>query len=240
MPTRLLYLDDSYMREFDARVIEVGDNYVVLDATAFHPTSGGVAHDTGTLDIGGRTYTVVDVKKRGEDVVHVLDRRPECNVGEQAHGAINWDRRYRLMRLHTATHILAAILYRRHGALVTGGDITPEYAKDDFNIEGTMDEVRKAFEEALDEVNEVARRGIEVKIYYLPRDHALKIPGIVKLASRLPPEVAMLRIVEIPGIDMQADGGPHVRNTAEIGTVRILKIENRGKGRKRLYYTVEP
>ncbi len=240
MPTRLLYLDDSYLREFDAQVIEVGDSYVVLDATAFHPTGGGVAHDVGTLTIGGRTYAVTDVRKRGEDVLHVLDTAPGGSVGDRAHGVIDWDRRYRLMRLHTATHILAAILYRRHGALVTGGDITPEYARDDFNIEGTMEEVKRAFEDAIGEANEVIRRGIEVKIYYLPRDEALRIPGIVKLASRLPPEVARLRIVEIPGIDVQADGGPHVRNTSEIGSIRIVKIENRGKGRKRLYYTVEP
>ncbi len=240
VPTRLLYLDDSYLREFDAQVIEVGDNYVVLDATAFHPTGGGVAHDVGTLTIRGRTYAVVDVKKRGEDVLHVLDAVPESGVGDAAHGVIDWDRRYRLMRLHTATHILAAILYRRHGALVTGGDITPEYAKDDFSIEGTMEEVRRAFEDAIEEANEVVRRGIEVRIYYLPRDEALRVPGIVKLASRLPPEVERLRIVEIPGIDVQADGGPHVGNTSEIGSIRMVRIENRGRGRKRLYYTVEP
>ncbi|MEM4793395.1 MAG: alanyl-tRNA editing protein, partial [Pyrobaculum sp.] len=165
--------------------------------------------------------------------------RPRFGVGDVVLGILDWGKRYRKMRLHTAAHILSAVLYNRYNALVTGGEITHEYARDDFNIEGDMNTVRRIFEEAVSEANEIVKRGIEVKVYWLPREEALKIPGVVKLADRTPPEIPQLRIVEIPGVDIQADGGPHVKNTVEIGTIKILKIENRGRGKKRLYYTVE-
>jgi len=138
-------------------------------------------------------------------------------------------------RLHTASHIIAAIAYSKYNALITGGHITAEYAKDDFNI----DEKEKLID-IIAQANEIAKKGIEVKIYFLPREEALKIPGIVKLAERSPPELPIWRIVEIPGIDIQADGGPHVKNTSEIGEIVMLKVENKGKGRKRVYYTVKP
>ncbi|ACB40393.1 alanyl-tRNA editing protein AlaXM [Pyrobaculum neutrophilum] len=238
MKTRLLYQEDSYLREFNATVLELSGNEVVLDQTAFHDGTGGVQADTGVLYYGGESYAATAVHKGGE-VVHVLDRSPSFKPGEAVRGVVDWDKRYRKMRLHTAAHILSAVLYRRHNALITGGDITPEYARDDFNVEGDMATVKRIFEEAVAEANEIARRGIEVKVYWLPREEALKIPGVVKLAEKMPPEVPRLRIVEIPGVDIQADGGPHVRNTSEIGTIKILKVENRGRGKKRIYYTVE-
>ncbi|MEM2852353.1 MAG: alanyl-tRNA editing protein, partial [Ignisphaera sp.] len=132
---------------------------------------------------------------------------------------------------------LAAVMYREYGALITGGSVEPDYAYDDYGLE-RFD--RKIFEEVVLKANEIVRRGVEVRIYWLKRDDALRIPGIVKLAERMPPEVETLRIVEIPGIDIQADGGPHVRNTAEIGEITMIRAENRGKNRKRLYYTVNP
>jgi len=121
--------------------------------------------------------------------------------------------------------------------LITGGNIRPEYAYDDYSLE-KFD--KRIFEDAVAKANEVVRRGIEVKVYWLKREEALRIPGIVKLASRAPPNAEFLRIVEIPGIDIQADGGPHVRNTSEIGEIVFLRAENRGRKRKRLYYTVRP
>lgn len=235
--TELLYQRDSYMREFEAEVVHVSGNEVVLSRTAFHDGSGGVQADTGQLLWRGESYRA-SASRRDEAVVHLLDRQPAFKPGDVVRGVLDWEPRYRKMRLHTAAHILSAVLYRRYGALVTGGEITPEYARDDFNIEGDMATVRRIFEEAVAEANEVARRGLEVKVYWLPREEALKIPGVVKLAERAPPNVPTLRIVEIPGVDVQADGGPHVRNTSEIGTVSILRVENRGRGKKRLYYTV--
>ncbi|MEM1518699.1 MAG: alanyl-tRNA editing protein [Pyrobaculum sp.] len=238
MRTKLLYQDDSYINEFEATVLEITNNGVVLDKTAFHDGTGGVQPDSGFLKFREEVYEAYAAHIGGE-VVHVLKERPRFGVGDVVLGILDWGKRYRKMRLHTAAHILSAVLYNRYNALVTGGEITHEYARDDFNIEGDMNTVRRIFEEAVSEANEIVKRGVEVKVYWLPREEALKIPGVVKLADRTPPEIPQLRIVEIPGVDIQADGGPHVKNTVEIGTIKILKIENRGRGKKRLYYTVE-
>ncbi|MCC6021212.1 MAG: alanyl-tRNA editing protein [Thermoproteaceae archaeon] len=238
MRTRLLYQEDSYIREFEAAVLDVLGSRVVLSATAFHDGTGGVEADSGRIIFGAEEYGAAAARE-GDEVVHVLDRQPAFAPGDTVRGVLDWDRRYRKMRLHTAAHIIAAVLYNRHGALVTGGGVTHEYARFDFSIEGDAHAVRRALEEAVLEANEIARRGVEVKIYWLPREEALRIPGVVKLAERLPPGVPALRIVEIPGVDAQADGGPHVRNTREIGEVEIVRIESRGKNRKRLYFTVK-
>lgn len=227
MRTKLLYQDDSYINEFEATVLEITNNGVVLDKTAFHDGTGGVQPDSGFLKFREEVYEAYAAHIGGE-VVHVLKERPRFGVGDVVLGILDWGKRYRKMRLHTAAHILSAVLYNRYNALVTGGEITHEYARDDFNIEGDMNTVRRIFEEAVSEANEIVKRGIEVKVYWLPREEALKIPGVVKLADRTPPEIPQLRIVEIPGVDIQADGGPHVKNTVEIGTIKILKIENRG------------
>lgn len=237
MRTRLLYQEDSYIREFEASVVDVIDNKVILDKTAFHDGEGGVEADTGYLEAAGARYRVRAGREGGE-VVHIVEGGHNIKVNDIVRGVLDWEPRYRKMRLHTAAHILSAVLYKRHNALITGGEITPEYARDDFSIEGDMSQVRRAFEEAIAEVNEIVARGIEVKVYWLPREEALKIPGITKLAERTPPNLPVLRIVEIPGVDVQADGGPHVKNTQEIGQVKIVKIENRGRNKKRIYYTV--
>lgn len=232
-----MYQEDSYVKEFEAEVLEVSGSDVVLDKTAFHDGEGGVQADTGLLEAGGARYRA-RAGRRGDVVVHTIEGQHGLKPGDAVKGVLDWEPRYRKMRLHTAAHILSSVLYNKYNALITGGEITPEYARDDFNIEGDMSQVRKAFEDAVAEVNSIASRGIEVKVYWLPREEALKIPGITKLAERAPPNLPVLRIVEIPDVDVQADGGPHVRNTAEIGRVNILKIENRGRGKKRIYYTV--
>jgi misacylated tRNA(Ala) deacylase len=231
----LIYQTDCYIKDFEAKVTRVEGNKVFLDRTAFHPISGGVANDTGFIESSSGRWSVINVVEEGGDVAHLLDSSPDLKVGDVVRGHLDWDRRYRLMRLHTADHILAAILYKEKGALVTGGHIDPEHAKSDFSLERGE---REIFEEAIKKVNEIASTGIEVKIYFLPRDEAMKIPGIVKLAAKMPPNVEKLRIVEIPGVDIQADGGPHVRNTKEIGEVKLLKVENKGKGKKRIYFTI--
>ncbi len=239
MVTELLFQKDSYLRRFEAVVVGLTSDGVILDKTAFHPTSGGVANDTGWLYSGERRYEVRDViiDKSSGEVIHVLDSLEGLKPGSSVIGELNWERRYRLMRLHTAAHILSAVMYSKYGSLVTGGSVEPDKAKEDYDIQGDEKEV---FSKAAEEVNEIIKRGIEVKIYWLNREEAMKIPGIVKLAARMPPNIETLRIVEIPGVDIQADGGPHVKNTIEIGKFVLLKTENRGKKRKRIYYTVEP
>jgi len=239
MPTKFLYWWDSYKREFDAVVTRVEGNRVWLDQTLFHPRSGGVANDTGKLIWQVRSMWLGRLLRRG-GCGALLDREPRFRVGDSVHGMIDWERRYRLMRLHTATHIIAALAYKRYNAMVTGGDITPEYARDDYNLNLSGDALRKAFQDLINEANEVVKRGLPVKIYFLRREEALKIPGIVKLAEREPPPGDEWRIVEIEGIDVQADGGPHVANTREIGEVVFMKSESRGKDKKRVYYTVKP
>ncbi len=231
-----LYMDDSYLKEFEAKVVSINGKEVILDKTAFYPTSGGIEHDTGKIVFNEDEYNVVDVIKRKGEIIHILDREPSFKEGDVVKGIIDWERRYKLMRLHTATHVLAAILYKEYNALITGGHITPEYAREDYNL--NRDNWKEIFEECVNKANELFKKDIEVKIYYLDREEAFKIPGIVKLANKLPPSVKKLRIVEIPDIDIQADGGPHVKNLKEIKGIKILKLENRGKNNKRIYYTL--
>ncbi|MCI2414990.1 MAG: alanyl-tRNA editing protein [Candidatus Aramenus sp.] len=230
--TEELFLKDSYVREFEAMVVKSTEEGVVLDKTAFYPGGGGLENDVGKLIFEGKEYKVTEVKRKDGEIVHKVEEKvPE---GAVIKGVIDWERRYAMMRLHTASHIISAIAFSKYNAMVTGGSITPEYAKDDFNVED-----KSVLAEIVREANEVAKKGIEVKVYFLPREEAMMIPGIVKLMGRNPPEVPVWRIVEIPGVDIQADGGPHVKNTREIGEIQILKVENRGKGRKRVYYTVK-
>jgi len=237
---RLLYQEDSYLKEFNARVIRVDGNKVFLDQTAFHPRpSGGLDADTGYLIVNGQKIRVIDCIEENGDVAHIVEDGSVFEPGLEVRGVIDWERRYRMMRLHTASHIIAAILYKKHGALVTGGRITPEMARDDFDLSMVAD-WKAAIREAIEEANQIITKCLEVKVYWLPREEALKIPGIVKLAERLPPSVEKLRIVEIPDVDIQADGSPHVKNTCEIGRIKLLKLESRGRRRRRVYYTVEP
>lgn len=233
--TVLLFQNDSYLKDFEAIVVGVQDNAIVLDRTAFHPLSGGVDHDTGTLSVNQNQYNVIQVNedKLTGSVFHVVEGKLDVSVGDKVQGRINWERRYSLMKLHTAAHILSSILYRKYNALVTGGQIDPQHAKDDFSLESSDKQV---FEDAIEATNSIIEKGLEVKVYFLSREDALKIPGIVKLAQRAPPNLNVLRIVEIPGFDVQADGGPHVKNTKEIGKIVLEKVENKGKGRKRVYY----
>ncbi|MFH7903968.1 MAG: alanyl-tRNA editing protein AlaXM [Candidatus Aenigmatarchaeota archaeon] len=238
MKTKLLYQEDSYIKEFEAKVLEINDKEVILDQTAFHNGSGGVEADNGYFYFNDEKYEVTAAKK-DEETIHILNREPIFKVGDTIKAEIDWEKRYRKMRLHTAAHIISALMYQKYKALVTGGNITIEYAKDDYSLNTDSENAKRIFEEVINEANEIAKRGLEVKVYWLSREEALKIEGIVKLASRMPPNVEKLRIVEIEGIDIQADGGPHVKNTKEIGTIKLLKVENKGKDRKRVYFTVE-
>lgn len=236
---KLLFQQDSYMKEFKATVVEVDGDKIVLDRTAFHPRpAGGLDADKGILKSGGKEYRVTDTIMENDIVAHIVPGH-DLEPGYEVVGIIDWDRRYRMMKLHTASHILAAILYEKYGALVTGGHISPEQARDDFDLSMVSENWKKVLEEALHETNNIIKKCIDVKIYWLPREDALKIPGLVKLAEKFPPKVEQIRIVEIPGIDIQADGGPHVKNTCEIGGVKLVKLESKGRRRRRIYYTLK-
>ena len=230
--TEKLYWRDMYLKEFDARIETVNGNRVILDQTAFNPRGGGLVSDTGTL-AGARVSEVV---KEGEEVVHVVN--PPMGTGTRAlvHGVLDWDRRLRVMRMHTSAHILSAVVNGETGALITGNQISPDQSRVDFNLDDFDKEKISSY---IDRLNEVVAKGLEVKTYFMKREEALANPGFVKLANAMPPSVEMLRIVQIGDVDTQADGGVHVKNTREIGNVIGLGTENKGKNNRRLYFTVE-
>lgn len=239
MKTKTLYLYDSYLKEFEAKILQKSGNRILLDQTAFHPLTGGVAYDTGYLAKGNLKFKVlkVEINKETKQITHTLeDVANDLEQGDIVKGFLDWDRRYRLMRLHTAAHLIAAVMYIDYNALITGGQVDPEYAKLDFNLPRTD---REIFESAIEKATKEARKGVSLKIYFLARKEALKMPGVVKLAEKMPPHEKELRIVEIPGIDLQADGGPHVKNTREIGEIGLLKIENKGRNQRRVYFEVK-
>jgi len=231
-----LYMTDSYLKEFEAAVESVKDDkFVVLDKSAFYPAGGGQPHDTGVMISNGAEYPVVYTGKFSGQISHEI-AKSGLKVGDKVTGKIDWERRYRLMRMHTAAHIIDAILYNEAKALCTGNQLGTDKSRIDFSLDA-LD--RDKIQQYIDMANEWVHKAVDVKIYFLPREEALKIPGVVKLAAVMPPEVNELRIVEIPGIDLQADGGTQVRNTSEIGMISLVSVENKGKNNRRMYYTLD-
>src|SRR3989338_10427234 len=230
-----LYMDDSYLKEFEASVESVKDNkFIVLDKTAFYPSGGGQPTDTGVIIYNNEEYPVVYVGKFSGQISHEVGKQG-LNPGDKIIGKIEWGRRYKLMRMHTAAHIIDAVLYKEAGALCTGNQLGVEKSRIDVSLE-TLD--KDKMQQYIGMANEYVRKAIDVKIYSMNREEALKIPGIVKLASVMPPEVEELRIVEIPDVDMQADGGTQVKNTSEIGKISLVSVENKGKSNRRIYFTL--
>lgn len=238
--TDLLYQTDSYTKEFDAKVTSVlpTERAVVLDRTTFYPGGGGQPCDFGTLTVEGVTYPVSKAKKQGEDVMHVLGGdEPMPAEGASAHGALDWARRYELMRTHTALHILCGTVFRDYGALVTGGEMEPGKGRLDFEFETMRGELVREIEAA---INKEAARGREIRVQILPREEAFQIPDLIRTKiNLLPPGIAHVRTVEIVGLDLQADGGTHVRNTSEVGTIRVVDYKSKGAINKRIYIAVE-
>ncbi len=238
--TELLYHTDSYLKEFDATatVADEEQRAVVLDRTAFYPGGGGQPCDLGTLTIGGTDYPVQKVKKQGPDVLHFLGgEAPLPEVGAAAHGRIDWERRYLLMRTHTALHILCGVVFRDYGALVTGGNMEPGKGRMDFEFERLQKELVQIIEEAVNKEVAAAR---EVRTRILPREEAFQIPDLIRTKINLLPEgIKEVRTVEIVGLDLQADGGTHVRNTSEVGRIRITNYKSKGAINKRIYIEIE-
>ncbi|MHB1909006.1 MAG: alanyl-tRNA editing protein [Nitrososphaerales archaeon] len=234
--TELLYLNDHYMKEFDATIVKVPDNRsIVLDKTAIYPRGGGQPSDQGTLIVEGSKYTVVEATKREGDVVHTISEEVSQGsnlISSQVHGVIDWDLRYKHMRHHTALHILSGVVFLKFNARITGGQIYPDRARLDLAISDLSKE-RQALIEA--EMNKIVEENREVKTLWLDREDALKRSDLYRLsADLLPKGVEKLRIVEIVGFDAQLDGGTHVAKTGEIGKIKISKSENKGKDNKRI------
>ncbi len=235
--TQLLYYDDAYIREFDAVVTgHSPDGAVILDRTAFYPGGGGQPNDVGTLTAGGQTWPVTKVKKDGGDVVHSVEGEPPA-VGTHVHGVVDWERRYNLMRTHTALHILCGVVFRDYGAQVTGGNMEPGSARMDFEFERMQQELVREIEER---INKEVAEARPVSSRILPREEAFQIPDLIRTKINLLPQgITEVRVVEIGGLDLQADGGTHVANTREVGKIRVVDYQSKGKINKRLRIALE-
>jgi misacylated tRNA(Ala) deacylase len=231
MPTELLYLNDAYQTSARAEVTAAGDGRVVLDRTVFYPTGGGQPYDTGTLRWDGGEARVTEVRKEGGDVWHTVEGDVPP-VGTAVEAEIDWERRHRLMRTHTALHVLCGVIWNEWGVPVTGGNMEPLAARMDFELDPTPE----GFGARVDELvaaEIAADRPIEVS--FIPRAEAVLDEALIRTKVSLVPEsVAEIRVVDIVGLDKQADGGTHVRSTAEVGRVRVVKTESKGKGNKRV------
>lgn len=229
--TELLFHTDAYQKEFDATVTAVDGERVVLDRTGLYARSGGQPSDAGLLRVGDVEYRVVDSKKQGDDVWHQLDRAG-VNVGDVVHGVMDWERRYKLMRTHTALHILCGVIFRDYGASVTGGDMEPLAARMDFEFDRMSAEFAHEVEERIN-AEVAAQRDVRVQV--LPREQAFEIPDLIRTKiNLLPAGIERVRVVEIVGLDLQADGGTHVANTREVGVISVVGHESKGKINKRL------
>jgi len=232
--TDILAQKDSYLREFEAMITEVNreEGAVALDRTAFYPGGGGQPHDLGWLG----ESPVERVKRQGQWIWHWLKAEPPSE-GAVVQGRIDWQRRYRLMRTHTAFHILCGVVWRDYQALVTGGNMEELRGRMDFEFETLRGELVHEIEE---KINAEVASARPVQVKFLPREEAFKIPDLIRTKiNLLPPQIQEVRIVEIEGLDLQADGGTHVANTSEVGVIRISGYKSKGRINKRIELALE-
>jgi misacylated tRNA(Ala) deacylase len=236
--TIALYHTDAYLQAFEATVVAVEGRAVALDQTALYPGGGGQPHDLGTLSAGdGPAWLVGKSRKAGDLIWHELEGAAPPAVGQAVRGQVDWDRRYQLMRTHTAMHILCGVIFRDYGASVTGGNMEPLRGRMDFEFETMRQEFVREIEVRVN-AEIAAARDLRVKI--LARDEAFAIPDLIRTKiNLLPPGIAEVRTVEIVGLDLQADGGTHVANTREVGRMRIVDYKSKGKINKRLEVAIE-
>jgi misacylated tRNA(Ala) deacylase len=218
--------------------IDEENHAIVLDRTAFYPGGGGQPYDLGTLTINGADLPLKRARKIGENVIHILP--PEASLpqpGSPVHAELDWERRYALMRTHTAMHILCGVIFRDYGASVTGGDMDPLKGRMDFEFETMHKDLVQKIEAA---INQEIANAHPIRVDILPREVAFQIPDLIRTKINLLPEgIQEVRVVEIVGLDLQADGGTHVNNTSEVGHIRILDYKSKGKINKRIYVEVD-
>jgi misacylated tRNA(Ala) deacylase len=234
--TELIYHTDSYAKSFDAIIMQIlaEQRAVLLDRTAFYPGGGGQPNDVGSLQVGNLVYNVSKIE-RGN--VHVLEADDLPSIGASVHGVLDWERRYKLMRTHTAMHILCGVVWRDYGASVTGGNMEPLSGRMDFEFERLQKELVSEIESKINAEVSAAR---EVRVRILPRDEAFRIPDLIRTKINLLPEgIPEVRTVEIVGLDLQADGGTHVANTREVGQIRVTDYKSKGGINKRLYIELD-
>ena len=229
--TEQLCATDAYLRSCDATVVAVSEEGVMLDRTVFYARGGGQPGDTGALRWDAGEVRITDTVKHAGEVLHVLEGSAPA-VGTPVTAEIDWDRRHTLMRTHTALHALSGIVFRDYGAKVTGGNMEPGVARMDFELEAISQEFGREVEQKL---NAALEQDHPVQVSFLPRTEALADADLIRTKVNLIPEhVDPIRVIDIEGLDKQADGGTHVRSTAEVGRVRVAKTESKGKGFKRM------
>ena len=234
--TEELFLKDSYAKEFDARVVKLDGRELILDRTAFYPGGGGQPPDKGSLGIGPIEAMVVDVRREGGEIVHVMDK-PIPDTVQELKAELDWERRFAHMRYHTALHVLSGVIWRNFDARVTGGQMRADRARMDFSFPGewTVDivgEIERLTNDALADER-------PVRVYELEREKALENPDLIRTHVNLVPErVRRIRIVEIQGLDTQADGGTHVANTREVGRMEITGHKSKGRQNKRVEFVL--
>ncbi len=234
--TNLLYHQDSYLKTFQAKVTahDLENHAILLNQTIFFPGGGGQPFDTGKIQVGVQVIPFKRAKNINGEVWHLLaEEFPLPSIGSEVSGEIDWEHRYQTMRTHTAMHILCGVVFRDYGALVTGGDMEPLQGRMDFEFESMTLDLVKIIEGAVNKEVSAAR---EIRIAILEREEAFKIPDLIRTKiNLLPPGIQQIRTVEIVGLDLQADGGTHVHNTNEVGTLRITDYKSKGKINKRIY-----
>ena len=223
---------DAYCASAEGRVLEVTDEGVILDRTVFYAHGGGQPGDVGTLVTAQGQVEVTDTVRRSGEILHVVESPGLIEPGMEVNGVIDWDRRYRLMRTHTALHALSGVIFTHFGAKVTGGNMEPGVARMDFELDSMSVELGRQVEDIL---NAELIKGYPAEVLFLAREEAMADPDLIRTKVNLIPDyVKEIRVIDIVGLDRQADGGTHVATTLEVGQVRVAKTESKGKANKRM------
>ncbi len=234
--TEVLYMNDSYLKKWDANVISVKeDKYILLDKTAFYPKGGGQPWDEGFITRNGEKFRVVYVGKFSGEISHEVDK-PGLKEGDNVSCELDWERRYTYMRYHTACHLISNILYHRADAKITGNQIELDKSRMDFSMEDYSPEKLKSF---IDEANEIIKKNLPITIDYMSREEVQQNPELARLAIGLPQDINEFRIVRIGDLDEQVDGGTHIKQLQEIGTIELSKTVNKGAQNRRMYFILK-
>ena len=231
-----LYLRDSYLRSWSTRVKSANGKFIVLEETGFYPKSGGQPWDTGTMKrvSDGKVFKVVYAGKFSGEISHEADQEG-LKEGDEVECGIDWDRRYLFMRSHTASHVLSGIIFKETGALITGNQIAEEKTRIDFSLDNFDRDMFMGFAE---KANRIIKESHPVRYVFLSREDAMKDPDLARLAKGMPEGIKEFRVVDIQGFDRQLCGGTHLKNTSEIGALSIVKMENKGKSNRRVYFSL--
>ncbi len=234
--TKELYWQDSYQKKCQSKVVSLAsEKLAIVDQTVFYPQGGGQPSDTGKLLRENEEFRVIFTKKIGQDIALEVDK-PGLKQGDSVECELDWNRRYKLMRMHTAAHVLAKIIFDETGSLITGNQLDAEQSRMDFNVTEFNAGIAQGY---IDKANKVIQENLEVAAMVMLFAEAMKKPELFRLKDVLPKNIPELRIVSIGKFDVQADGGTHVRNTKEIGKLKLTRIENKGKENRRIYWTLE-